>query len=78
MAWLERARVSFGDIDACKEVARDLRVRATLNSLARDVDIEPWTYLTAAGLLTMIVVLASLAPAIRSTRMNLVEVLRAE
>jgi ABC-type antimicrobial peptide transport system permease subunit len=41
-------------------------------------DMAPSAYLAAAGLLAMIVVLASLAPAIRATRMDPVELLRAE
>ena len=40
--------------------------------------IEPWAHLSAAGLLAAVVVLASLAPAVRATRMNPADVLRAE
>ncbi|MEX2272271.1 MAG: ABC transporter permease [Vicinamibacterales bacterium] len=41
-------------------------------------EMAPWVYLSAAGLLAAIVVLASLAPAVRATRMNPVDVLRAD
>jgi predicted permease len=40
--------------------------------------LDPWVLLSAAGLLAAIVLMASLAPAIRATRVDPVEVLRAE
>jgi predicted permease len=52
--------------------------RAIRSQLFGVTELEPWAYVTASGLLAAIVVLASLAPAIRATRMNLAEVLRAE
>jgi putative ABC transport system permease protein len=52
--------------------------RAIRSQLFGVTEMEPWAYLGAAGLLTAIVVLASLAPAVRATRMNPVDVLRAE
>jgi putative ABC transport system permease protein len=39
---------------------------------------EPWVYLGAAGLLAAVVVLASLGPAVRATRMNPADALHAE
>jgi ABC-type antimicrobial peptide transport system permease subunit len=52
--------------------------RAIRSLLFGVTEMEPWAYLTAAGLLAVIVVLASLAPAIRATRTNPVDVLRSE
>jgi len=52
--------------------------RAMRSQLFGVTGMEPWAYLSAAGLLAAIVVLASLAPAVRATRMNPVDVLRAE
>lgn len=52
--------------------------RAIRSQLFGVTELEPWAYVTASGLLAAIVVLASLAPAIRATRMNPAEVLRAE
>jgi ABC-type antimicrobial peptide transport system permease subunit len=52
--------------------------RAIRSQLFGVTPMEPWVYMTAAGLLAAIVVFASLAPAIRATRINPVEVLRAE
>jgi predicted permease len=52
--------------------------RAIRSQLFGVTAMEPWAYLTAAGLLAAVVVLASLAPAVRATRMNPVDVLRAE
>jgi predicted permease len=40
--------------------------------------MEPWLHLSAASLLGTVVVLASLAPALRATRVNPADVLRAE
>jgi ABC-type antimicrobial peptide transport system permease subunit len=52
--------------------------RAIRSQLFGVTELEPWAYLTAAGVLTAIVVVASLAPAIRATRMNPVDVLRSD
>jgi ABC-type lipoprotein release transport system permease subunit len=40
--------------------------------------MEPWVHLSAAGLLAAVVVLASLAPALRASRTNPAGVLRTE
>jgi predicted lysophospholipase L1 biosynthesis ABC-type transport system permease subunit len=52
--------------------------RAIRSQLFGVTAMEPWAYLGAAGLLAAVVVVASLAPAVRATRMNPVDVLRAE
>jgi ABC-type antimicrobial peptide transport system permease subunit len=52
--------------------------RALRSQLFGVTEMEPWAYLSAAGLLAAIVVVSSLAPAVRATRMNLVDVLRAD
>jgi ABC-type antimicrobial peptide transport system permease subunit len=52
--------------------------RAMRSQLFGVTEMEPWACLSAAGLLAAIVILASLAPAVRATRMNPADVLRAE
>jgi putative ABC transport system permease protein len=52
--------------------------RAIRSQLFAVTQMEPWVYMSAAGLLATIVVLASFAPAMRATRMNPVDVLRAD
>jgi putative ABC transport system permease protein len=52
--------------------------RAIRNQLFGVTEMEPWVYLSAAGMLTAVAVLASLAPAVKASRMNPVDVLRGE
>ena len=52
--------------------------RAIRSQLFGVTEMAPWVYVGAAALLATIVLLASLAPAVRATRMNAADALRAD
>jgi putative ABC transport system permease protein len=78
LAVLQRALVLAGIGIAVGIALAAGLARAIRSQLFGVTEMEPWAYLSAAGLLAAVVVLASLAPAVRATRMNPVDVLRAE